>query len=120
MIFYLHYELLMKKLVLLWSLSAIALLAWCTRNKLEVNLDETNFDVDVCNTYFDLIECVIENEPNDAYTPEIRDNLKAESQKTKASWLDKDSDELEVLCSSKLSKFEERAEEIAWFGCTMN
>lgn len=109
----------MKKFMLLWTLVTMVILAGCNSNN-DVNLTSGDFEVESCNQYFKLVSCILDNDPNEAYTTEVRADLKNTLQNTKNEWLEKNVEELEWLCSSNLAVFEWMSEELAEIWCSLN
>lgn len=112
----------MKKFVLLWSWILMSLcLTACSWNKsTDTDLTSANFESETCNQYFQLVNCIIDNDPDEIYTPEVRQDLKATLKETQDSRLEKDPEEAASLCASSLAKFNWMDDELTEIWCTMN
>lgn len=109
----------MKKFVLLGTLATIVFVAWCN-TKTDTNLTSGDFEVESCNQYFQLASCILDNDPNEAYTPEVRADLKNTLQNAKNEWLEKENDELEWLCVENLNVFNWMDAELAEIWCNLD
>lgn len=108
----------MKKLTFLLALSLIIILSWCWNNSENngvIDITDTNIEVDVCNEYFELMDCILENDKDEDYTPERRDALRQQIKDMQDSWEWLSDEDVANICSEKLSAFdqiEDRLEEI--------
>jgi len=103
----------MKKLAFISVLPLVILIAWCWKDKIDIT--DTNIDVETCDKYFELMDCIIENDWDENYTEEMRDELRQEVKDMQSEWELLDDDVLAEQCSNELSKFESienRLEEI--------
>lgn len=102
----------MKKLSLLLVLPLVFLLFWCGED--ETNILETNFDydVEVCDKFFEVAECIINNTEDASWTQERKDDFKNEIKKKQEEWKSLSRDQLELECSSRLSIFWDDLDEL--------
>ena len=103
----------MKKSVFLLALPLVILVAWCWDNKIDIT--DTNINVETCDKYFELMDCILENDADENYTEEMRDELRANIKSMQEEWSTLDDEELADTCSTELAKYEkieDRLEEI--------
>ena len=103
----------MKKFGLLAVLPLVLLVAGCGSNKIDIT--DTDIDVAQCDQYFELMECILENDTDASYTEEMRDELRANIKSMQEEWSTLDDEELADTCSTELAKYvkiEDRLEEI--------
>ena len=104
----------MKKSVFLLALSLVIFIAWCWKED-KVDITDNNIDVEVCDKYFELMNCVLENDGDETYTEEMREELKQEIKNIQAEWEWLGQDELHEKCNAGFNKFyeiEDRLNEI--------
>ena len=107
----------MKKSVFLLALPLVILVAWCWDDKIDIT--DTNFDVETCDKYFELMNCILENDGDETYTEEMREELKQEVKDMQAEWELLDEEELSEKCSTELARFEEIRDRIEEIWCSI-
>ena len=109
----------MKKISGLAALCIVLFTAGCSFNK-KVDITDTGLEVESCNQYFSLMECILENEDDESYTPEKRDALREEIKELQAEWAELDEEELDNTCSAELAKFSVLEDSLAEIWCSIN
>lgn len=122
----------MKKLSLLLALCLLVLVAFLwlflSKNKNEVSpeyvkMDVSDagfqYDVPVCDKYFKLVECIINNDPSQVWDQQMRLELKNTVKATQEEWKQLSEDELTKKCTEELTNYENLLEEnnADSFGC---
>ena len=107
----------MKKSAFLLALPVVILLSWCGSDKIDVT--DTNIEVDVCNEYFELMDCILENDNDANYTEEMRDELRLKIKDMQTEWEWLDEEELSNKCSTELVKFESIEERLEAIWCSL-
>lgn len=121
----------MKKLSILLALCLIVLAAfvWLFISKakhkeeiVDIDITDTGFEYDVaiCDKYFQLIECIIDNDSNEDWSKEMRLELKSEVKKLQEKWWSLDEDGLTKKCKLELENIERDFKEnnLDSFGCS--
>ena len=123
----------MKKLSLLLVLGLLVLAAflWLLFRSdkvqtepdiLDIDVSETDFtyDVAICDKYFGLVECIINNDSDVRYTRQMRIDLKNEVRQMQENWRSLSSEELFNMCSNELAKFDNEimAEKLKLINCS--
>ena len=96
----------MKKSSLFFALPLVLLLWGCrnsSNNDIDITQTNVDYDVEICNTYFELAECIINNSQDENWTPEMKIQLKNELKSEQEAWNDLDEEELVDQCSYMLS-----------------
>lgn len=107
----------MKKSALLLALPLVILLAWCW-NKIDIT--DTNIEVESCNKYFELMDCILENDNDETYSEEDRNELRQSVKDMQSEWEWLDEDELDVQCTSQLAQFERISDRLDQIGCSLS
>ena len=117
----------MKKLFIFLSLFIVVfvvVLILFIRNKgTDANVDIMDsgfdYDIDVCDDYFMLLECIIENSTDAAYTKQMRIDLKNEIKVVQDKWRVFDEDELAKKCNEEFESFRNKLinNNVETFGC---
>ena len=109
----------MKKISFLLVLPLVLLVIGCWKNKIDVTDTDFEYDVEVCDEYFELVECIINKDDNPNYTQEMRIELSDEVKKIQEEWKQLDEEELTKKCTDWLAIFEtdEMKSELKSFGC---
>lgn len=117
----------MKKLSLLWVLLLVVFVAGCSWWwKKENNIEKTKANIEVCDKYFDLVNCVIDNDTDTKYSQETRETIKEAVNDMRESWASLDDDSEAEMCSTELDKlmkgfeWEEMTDYLANIGCSIN
>ena len=87
----------------------------------KINITDTGFeyDVKICDKYFELVECIIDKDTNEKYTKEIRTELKSEIKQMQEEWKQLNEEDLTKKCTEELSKLEPMKENMNSFGCSI-
>ncbi len=122
----------MKKLSLLLALCLFVLAAFLWlflfRNKdkkdseiIDIDIRDTGFEynVDICDKYFELVECIIDNDPNQAWDLHMKLELKSNFKNLQKEWRQLSEDDLIKKCTDELANFENLLKEnnADSFGC---
>ena len=112
----------MKKISFLVLLSLILLVVWCGKDEDDIDVTQTDFeyDVSVCDKYFKLVDCIIENdtETRKNYSKEMIIELKMKIKEIQEDWKQLSEEELVKKCSDKLDMYIEIEDELNSFGCS--
>lgn len=108
----------MKKITYLAFLFVVVFLIGCGSKHEEeekIDITDTEFNVETCDKYFELMNCILENDSYEVYTEEMRNELRKliKDMQTEWEWLDQE--ELHEKCNAELEKYGEikdRLEEI--------
>ena len=109
----------MKKLPFLLALPLSLLLIWCGEDRIDVTDTWFDYNVEICDKYFKLVECIIDNDDNQKYTKQMRIDLKNEIKQVQWEWRQLDEEELTKKCSEELTKFEPLEDNLNSFGCSV-
>lgn len=107
----------MKKSVFLLALPLVILVAWCWSNKIDIT--DTEFNVESCDKYFELMDCILENDNDETYSEEMRDELRQEVKDMQEEWNGMDEESLDEQCSSQLASFEEIEDRLEEIWCSI-
>lgn len=66
----------MKKISFLLIFTLVLLVFWCWKKKIDVTQTEFEYSVDICDRYFELARCIIDNDNNENWTKEMKDELR--------------------------------------------
>ena len=88
----------MKKLSFLLIFSLVLLVFGCWKKKIDITETEFEYDVDVCDRYFQLAECIIDNDKNKNWTKEMKDELRIAIKNRQEEWKVLSEDELANKC----------------------
>lgn len=108
----------MKKCAIFTILPLVWLIAGCGSNKIDIT--DTEFDVESCNKYFELVDCIFENDTDESYTEEMRDELRQEVKDMQGEWGDYSDEELDNICNSKLEVLKWIESKLNDIGCPLN
>ena len=117
-VFYLFIYRIMKKTTLLFALPLVVLVAWCWSNKIDIT--DTEFHVESCDKYFELMDCILENDDDETYSDEMRDELRQEVKDMQESWNSLNESELDEQCSSQLDNFKQIEDRLNEIWCSTN
>ena len=109
----------MKKLSFLLVLSFVLFMFWCWKDKVDVSDTDFDYDVKICDKYFELVECIIDKDTNPKYTKQMREDLKKEVKSMQDEWKQLNEQELTRKCTEGLETFEtaEMQKNLSSFGC---
>ena len=105
----------MKKWLIFYVLPLILLVTGCGWNKIDIT--DTDFDVESCDKYFELVDCILENEEDETYSEDMRNELRQEVKDMQDSWNSYSEEELDNLCNNELSRFEAIESTLTEIGC---
>lgn len=108
----------MKKSIFILALASIIIIAWCWKNN-KIDITDNNIDVEVCDKYFKLMDCILENDIDETYTETMREELKQEIKNIQAEWELLEKDELHEKCSAELKRYYEVEDELNEIWCTI-
>lgn len=104
----------MKKYAFLLALPLIILVAGCNNDE-KIDITDTNIDLESCDKYFEMMECVLQNDNDEDYTESERNQLRQTVKDKQAEWEWLDQEILDEKCNLELEKFnaiEDRLENI--------
>lgn len=115
----------MKKLSLLWVLLLVLVVAGCSwwwNKEKEANVTKADIDVESCVNYFELVDCIIDNDTDDTYSQSDREMIRASVDDMRNSWASLDDNTLDELCTKEISKFQwdEMAEYLSQINCSLD
>ena len=104
-------------------LVVIVLVFWKKKKIGNIDITETNFDyqVDICDKYFELAECIIDRDTDERFTRQMRIDLKNEVKLMQEKWKNLTEEELFNKCTEELAKFDsdEMKNKLKSFGCSL-
>ncbi len=111
----------MKKIAIISILPLFFLIAWCWDKKTEItNTDSLKeYNSESCNKYFEIADCIIENEVDPSRTDEMRESLRQEIVEIQSSRSGKDADTIENDCKNTLSTFYDIKDHLTEIGCNI-
>jgi len=82
-------------------------LVFVFNRKDKIDVKDTGFvyEVDVCDEYFELVECIIDKSDNVDYTMQMKIDLKNEVKQMQEKWKSFSKEDLMKRCSDELSMF---------------
>ena len=117
----------MRKLSLLWALLLVVFVAGCSwwwnkEKEAEGNNVTNGINVEVCNKYFGLVDCIIDNDIDSSYSAEDREVIRASVKDMRESWATLDEYTVTTMCTKELSRFEseEMKEYLSQIGCALD
>ena len=89
--------------------------------KIDVTKTDFEYNVGICDEYFELVECIIDNDTDERYTEQMRIDLKNEVKQIQEEWKIFSEEELTIKCTEELAKFdnEKMKNYMKSFGCFM-
>ncbi len=88
---------------------------------MKIDVTDTGFeyDVAVCDKYFELVGCIIDRDTNENYTKEMRIELKNIIKDLQEEWKQLTEEELSEMCTERLKELEKslEKEDVNSFGC---
>lgn len=110
----------MKRITLLIILSLTILVTWCSRGwSKKTDITSVKFNVEACNKYFKLMDCVLDNDTDVSYTEEQREDIRKEVKSIQEQWIQLDDEILAEACQDELAKFESSSEAFSKIGCPL-
>lgn len=109
----------MKKISFLLVLSLVLFVFWCWKEKVDITETDFEYDVEICDKYFELVECIIDNDDNPNYSKEMRKELRSQVKRMQEDWKHLSEKELTRKCTEWLAAFEtdEMRNNLNSFGC---
>lgn len=107
----------MKKLWILSVLSIIILLAGCSLWNKKIDITDNNIDVESCNKYFEIMDCILENDNDTTYDEKTRNELREDVKVMQSEWEKLDEDSLDETCTTELNRFIEIKDALSEIGC---
>ncbi len=122
----------MKKLSLLFVLGLLVLAAFLwiffkdgksqtEPEVIEIDVSETDFeyDVSICDKYFWLVECIINNDPSQARNSQMKLELKGKFRELQEEWKQLSENELAKKCTEEYETYKKNLKEnnLETFGC---
>ena len=118
-VFYMLIISLMKKAGLYAILSSVVFIAGCSFSNNKVDITETKFDVEACNKYFEVMDCILDNDSDASYSQAMRDSLREDVKMMQESWENLDESVLENTCNAELEKFSAIEDSLTEVGCSL-
>ena len=86
---------------------------------IDVTKTDFEYDVKVCDEYFELIECIIDRDTDDRFTRQMRIDLKNEIKNVQEKWKELDEHDLNKRCSDELLNYKNllKVKDVETFGC---
>ena len=115
----------MKKLWLLWALLLVVFVAGCSwwakkENAEENNVTKAEINVESCNNYFELVNCIIDNDTDESYSDEDRALIRQWVEDMRDSWASLDDETLDQMCTAEISKFDSMKDYLSQIGCSLD
>lgn len=111
----------MRKIAVITLLSMAILIAGCSwfGNK-KTDITNVKYDVESCNIYFRVINCVLEKDGNKNYSEEDREDVRLEVKELQEAYKQLDNDTLTEICDERLAEFIPFKNEFAELGCPLD
>lgn len=111
----------MRKFAVFTLLSMAVLIAGCSWfGHKKTDITNVKYDVESCNTYFRVIDCVLENDNNPYYSEEDREDVRIEVKELQEAYKQLDNDTLTEVCDERLAEFIKFKDEFAELGCSLD
>ena len=114
----------MKKLTFLVVLSLVALIVGCGKKdnveKIDITETEFEYNIDACDKYFELAECIIDKDNSKNWTEKMKNELRLEIKNEQEERKLLNEKDLAIKCSDELSKFDSMKESLESFGCNID
>lgn len=110
----------MKKTACLLALTLVIFIAWCWISTNKINITDTEFHVESCDKYFELMDCILDNENNEERDQESRDVIRSDIKTLQNMWNNLDEKTLDDKCSSELENFNRYWEVLENVWCPVN
>lgn len=95
----------MKFTKLYLSLLCILLITWCSQWNKQSNITNTDIDIESCNRYFQLIDCIIDNDNDKDYTDNMKEELRQEIKSIQSERNLLSEEEVDYKCKAELEKY---------------
>lgn len=96
---------------------------WWKKEDSEVkNVTSAGINAESCNDYFELVNCIIDNDTDESYSQEERDLIREGIADMRESWASLDEDTVEEMCDNELSTFtsDSMRDYLSQIGCSLN
>lgn len=115
----------MKKFWLLWVLLLVIFVAGCSwwskkENAEESNVAKAEINVESCNNYFELVNCIIDNDTDESYTDEDRELIRQWVEDMRDAWASLSDEALNQMCNAEISKFDWMQDYLSEIGCSLD
>lgn len=110
----------MKNTKLILLLPCILLIAWCSRWDKKTNIVDTNIEIESCNKYFHLIDCIIDKDNDSSYSDNMREELRQEIKTLQSQRELLDKDTLDQKCQNELKKYDDKLDELKSIWCRID
>lgn len=89
---------------------------------IDVAVVDFEYDISICDEYFDMVECIINNDNDMKYTKQMRIELKNEVKEMQEKWRELSREELFNKCSEELARFDNdvMSEKLRLMNCSRN
>lgn len=110
----------MRKITFIAWLLFVFLIAWCSRRSTKkIDITDTSFNVESCDKYFWLLDCILDNEDDKDYTKDDRNELREYIKLMQSEWSGLDNEDLDKNCTDELAKFEEMKDDLVKIWCSL-
>ena len=103
-----------------WLLSVICLVIFAAGCSKKIDITENDLNVESCDKYFKLMDCILENDNDEKYTDEMRDELREDVKAIQEEWKNLDRESLDETCTTELSRFEAISDSLNEIGCSID
>lgn len=90
---------------LLILLPCFLLIAWCSRWNKKTDIVNTDFDIESCNKFFQLIDCIIDKDNDKDYTDSMKEELRQEIKSIQSERNLLSAEEIDYKCKAELEKY---------------
>lgn len=113
-----------KSLILIFSLFVVILIILLiVHKKNKIDITDTNFAYreNLCDEYFKLLDCIIDNDTDETYTKQMRIDLKNEIKLMQERWRQLSEEDLALKCKEELDQFDNdiMREKLALLKCSL-
>lgn len=88
----------------------VVILLFVTRKdeveKIDVTETDFEYEADICDEYFELVDCIINKDTDERFTKQMRIDLKNEVKLMQEKWKSFNQDELTKKCEEELNKYD--------------
>ncbi len=120
----------MKKFWFLGALLLVVFVTWCSwwwnKEKAEESAVKNELNIEVCNKYFELVNCIIDNDTDAKYSQQERETIKEAVNDMRDSWANLDDNTASEMCSTELNsltkkfEWEKMTDYLANIGCSID
>ncbi len=111
-------------LIIFLALLAICIfISWQNADEEDIEIDITDtgfeYDVAICDKYYKLVGCIIDNDHNQSWDQQMRQELKSQIKVVQEEWKQFNEEELVKKCTDELEKlkFKMTEKNLDSFGC---